>query len=724
LLHAARTAPRHSRRLLSTTAVAAANANGLPGDRLPRLRALLDEHKGKRPVRILETHNGLTGLIAETQRAFNNKGVEVEFDGMWSSSLTASSAKGKPDIETVDTTERLKLVAETLDVTSKPMIYDGDTGGKPEIFAYTVRSLEQLGVSAAIIEDKTGLKQNSLFGTDRKQVLADIPDFCALIKAGQAAKRHPDFMVVSRLEALIAGLGEEEALKRAEAYIAAGTDAIMIHSKQKSPDEVLSFLEQYHKMMGSDAVPVIAVPTTYNVLTEDDLRDAGVDICIYANHLLRAAYPAMSNVAKSILENSRSLEADKHLLGVKPILTLVGESPRDFQASSEPLPTPDATATPTKVDPVAFYEHTKELGVEFFTGVPDSLLAPFCATVDKFGGVENHLIAANEGAAMCTAAGHYFASGKTPLVYLQNSGLGNTVNPITSMTHSEVYGCPMVVMIGWRGAPGVKDEPQHVVQGRLTRDMLECLEVDHFILPADDAGAQDTMAKAVAAAEAGNCPVAVLVPKGTFAGDKNIDVDVGSTMPNRMSAIQSVLSKAVGPKDAVVSTTGYCSREVFQVRADAGESHEQDFLTVGSMGHSLAIAQGVAMAQPDRTVWCLDGDGAALMHLGSLAISGSVKPKNLRHVLLNNEVHDSVGGQPTASKHLDFATAATALGYAQSHVCTTTEELESTLASLEGVDGPIFIEAKLSLGTSATLGRPTRTTAEAKDAFMTFLGSK
>jgi len=212
------------------------------------------------------------------------------------------------------------------------MIYDGDTGGKPEIFAFTVRSLEQLGVSACIIEDKTGLKQNSLFGTDRKQVLADIPDFCSLIKAGQDAKRHKDFMVISRLEALIAGLGQDEALKRAEAYIAAGTDAIMIHSKQKSPEEVLSFLEAYYKAMGNDAVPVIAVPTTYNVLTEEDLNDAGVAICIYANHLLRAAYPAMQNVARSILEHSRSLEADKHLLGVKPILNLIGESPRDFQA--------------------------------------------------------------------------------------------------------------------------------------------------------------------------------------------------------------------------------------------------------------------------------------------------------------------------------------------------------------------------------------------------------
>lgn len=668
----------------------------------------------------MESHNGLTGLIVESLRVQNNKGVEVEYDGLWSSSLTASSAKGKPDIETVDTTERLKLVAETLDVTSKPMIYDGDTGGKPEIFAFTVRSLEQLGVSACIIEDKTGLKQNSLFGTARKQQLEDIPDFCAKIRAGQAAKRHPDFMMVSRLEALIAGLGQDEALKRAEAYIEAGTDAIMIHSKQKSPDEVLQFLEAYHRNMGSDAVPVVAVPTTYNVMTEDDLNDAGVSVCIYANHLIRAAYPAMVNVATSILENSRSLEADSQVLGVKQILTLIGEGVRDFD-KVKPLAEPTTTTAPTKVDPVAFYEATKKLGVDFFTGVPDSLLAPFCATVDKLGGVTDHLIAANEGAAMCTAAGHYFATGKVPLVYLQNSGLGNIVNPITSMTHNEVYGCPMVVMIGWRGAPGVKDEPQHVVQGRLTRQLLGNLEIETMILPSDDTGAQETMAKAVEAATKSSKPVAVLVPKGTFAGTKNITVDVGDSRPTRMSALKTVLDNAVGPEDAVVSTTGYCSREVFQIREDNNQSHEQDFLTVGSMGHSLAIAQGVAMAQPDRTVWCLDGDGAAIMHMGTMAISGSVKPKNLRHVLLNNRVHDSVGGQPTASETIDFAGLAKAVGYASTHVCSTTEELESTLAELKDVEGPIFIEAQLSLGTSAELGRPTRTTAQATGDFMAFL---
>jgi len=297
----------------------------LPGDRLPTLARLLKENKGKRPLRFLETHNGLTGLIAENVKVENETSGEIiEFDGFWSSSLTASTAKGKPDIEVVDTKERLALVQETLAVTTKPMIYDADTGGLAEIFSHTVRSLEDLGVSAAIIEDKTGLKQNSLFGTDRTQVLEDIDTFCDKIKAGQAAKRNPNFIVVARLEALIAGLGEEEALKRAEAYVGAGVDAVMIHSKEKEPTEVLSFMKHFKKNISS-TIPIIAVPTTYNTITEKELGNAGASIIIHANHLLRAAYPSMKDTAESILLHGRSMEADKDLMSVKEILTMIPE---------------------------------------------------------------------------------------------------------------------------------------------------------------------------------------------------------------------------------------------------------------------------------------------------------------------------------------------------------------------------------------------------------------
>ena len=293
----------------------------MPTDRGASLRKMMASQD---VVRILEVHNGLTGLIAEHASATRPDGSTVEFDGMWSSSLTASASKGKPDIETVTTSERIALVQDSLDVSTKPLIYDGDTGGAPEIFHFTVRSLEAMGVSACIIEDKTGLKQNSLFGTDRKQELEDIEAFSAKIRAGKAAQITEDFMIVARLEALIAGWGEEEALKRAKAFIEAGADAIMIHSKEKSPDEVLSFLNEYSKF--EEKVPVVTVPTTYNSITEAELVAAGSQIVIYANHMLRAAYPSMMNIAELILQNGRSLEADDKLLPVKEIITLIDDN--------------------------------------------------------------------------------------------------------------------------------------------------------------------------------------------------------------------------------------------------------------------------------------------------------------------------------------------------------------------------------------------------------------
>ena len=229
-----------------------------------------------------------------------------------------------PDIETVTTSERIDVVRDTLACTTKPLIYDGDTGGHPAIFRFTVEKLEQIGVSACIIEDKTGLKQNSLFGTDAKQELEDIDEYCEKIKAGVDARINDEFMIIARMESLIAGWGEEEALMRAQKSIAAGADAIMIHSKEKSPEEVLSFLAAYNKL--ETKVPVVTVPTTYNAITEEELYAAGSSIVIYANHMLRAAYPAMNSVAESILTNSRSQEADSTLLPVKTIINMIEDN--------------------------------------------------------------------------------------------------------------------------------------------------------------------------------------------------------------------------------------------------------------------------------------------------------------------------------------------------------------------------------------------------------------
>ncbi|GAA4908274.1 phosphoenolpyruvate mutase [Stackebrandtia albiflava] len=291
-----------------------------PDVRLSRLRRLLEN---KPLVRILESHSGLTGLIIETATV-ERDGRKIEFDGMWSSSLTDSTARGKPDIELVDLNSRLQTINDLFEVTTKPLIYDGDTGGKPEHFSYTVRSLERLGVSAVIIEDKEGLKRNSLFGTEVAQTQSSIEDFVHRIQVGKKAQITKDFMIIARIESLILEQGMEDAVTRAKAYIEGGADGIMIHSRQKSPDEVFEFCDRFAKF--DKKVPLVVVPTSYNTVTEEEFAARGVNVVIYANQLMRASYKAMSAVAKSILENSRSAEVDSQIANIKEALAIIPEN--------------------------------------------------------------------------------------------------------------------------------------------------------------------------------------------------------------------------------------------------------------------------------------------------------------------------------------------------------------------------------------------------------------
>jgi phosphoenolpyruvate phosphomutase len=290
-----------------------------PERRLSMLRRLLEA----RPLlRIIEAHSGLTGLIAETVSVESDNKVR-EFDGIWMSSLTDSTVKAKPDIEYVDMTSRMNTVSDILETTTKPIIFDGDTGGIAEHFVYMVRTLERLGVSAVIIEDKKGLKKNSLFGTDVVQIQDNIDDFANKVSAGKRAQVTDDFMIIARIESLILKAGMDDALARARAYIAAGADGIMIHSKRTTADEVLTFCKEYEKF--DDRVPLVVVPSTYAQTTEDELAEAGVRIVIYANQLLRSAYPAMVEVAKSILLHSRAAEAEEHCMLIKDIINLIPE---------------------------------------------------------------------------------------------------------------------------------------------------------------------------------------------------------------------------------------------------------------------------------------------------------------------------------------------------------------------------------------------------------------
>lgn len=311
--------PKYTSNISSTALNNALKEVGTTPDvRLKRFRRLLEV---KPIVRGIEVHNGITGLIVE-HVSVTRENKKEEFDFMWLSSLTDSTAKGKPDTELVDSTSRLNTIHDVLDITTKPIIYDGDTGGLTEHFPYLVRTLERLGVSGVIIEDKQGLKKNSLFGTDVKQELADPVSFAEKISAGKKSQVTPDFLIIARLESMIAGMGVADALKRAKIYIDAGADGIMVHSKEKSPKEVLDFCKEFKKFKRK--VPLVVVPTTYDIITEKELEKAGISVVIYANHLLRSAYPAMVKTAETILSHGRAYEASsEYCMPIKEILTLI-----------------------------------------------------------------------------------------------------------------------------------------------------------------------------------------------------------------------------------------------------------------------------------------------------------------------------------------------------------------------------------------------------------------
>ena len=375
------------------------------------------------------------------------------------------------------------------------------------------------------------------------------------------------------------------------------------------------------------------------------------------------------------------------------------------------------------IRPQFFYELLKENGTGFFTGVPDSLLKSFCAYLTDTAGSKNHIIAANEGCAVGLAAGHYFATGAVPLVYMQNSGLGNTVNPLLSLADREVYSVPLLLVIGWRGEPNVHDEPQHIKQGRVTCSLLDAMEIPYCILSDEEAEAKLQLEKAYSHIKASSSPYAVVVRKGIFDSYKLKTNEAVPAEMSREEAIEKIILNA--PSNACfVSTTGMASRELYELRDKHGQGHAKDFLTVGSMGHASQIALGIALSKEDKTVFCIDGDGAAIMHLGGLTAIGSQRPKNMVHIVLNNGAHDSVGGQPTVGRKINLCAVAQACGYDKVVSVKTLEELQSRLKELCTNSGSVFIEVLVSKGARADLGRPKSSPIENKEAFMEFLEGK
>jgi len=373
------------------------------------------------------------------------------------------------------------------------------------------------------------------------------------------------------------------------------------------------------------------------------------------------------------------------------------------------------------ISPETLFNAISGQGIDFFAGVPDSLLKYFCAFVTDHVPSERHVITSNEGNAIALAIGRYLGTGHMSLVYMQNSGIGNAINPIISLADNEVYGIPMLVMVGWRGEPGKKDEPQHVKQGRIMTALLDSLELPWFLLVSESKEAVNLVTRACAIANKKNSPVVLLVQRGCFEPYKlKSEIKTDYEM-NREQAIRLIISR-LSMDELVVSTTGKTSRELYELRRSQHQVHVKDFLTIGGMGHASSIALGLACAQPSRKVICLDGDGAVLMHMGSLAMIGQSGVKNILHIVINNGAHDSVGGQPTVGFSIDLGGIARSCGYRSVRSVKDAGALDKVISELLHSEGPSLLEVKTNRGARKDLGRPILTPKESRDALMDNIG--
>ena len=367
-----------------------------------------------------------------------------------------------------------------------------------------------------------------------------------------------------------------------------------------------------------------------------------------------------------------------------------------------------------------FFNILKENNVNCFCGVPDSLLKDLCAYVTDNVDITNHTITANEGNAIALASGHYLATGNPAVVYMQNSGIGNCVNPLLSLTDEEVYNIPLLMLIGWRGEPDKKDEPQHIKQGKVTDKLLEAMGIKYEIMPDDFEEAKPLIENAFKYMKETKCPFAFIIRKGLFEKYSLQNKKQNSSEFRREEAIETVI-KALSKKDIIVATTGHISREVYETRNRLVQSHKQDFLTVGSMGHSSSIALGIALEKPDRNIFCFDGDGAFLMHQGAVVVNASKNLNNFKHIVFNNETHDSVGSQPTAIDIAKIDKIALNAGYKKAYTVSSKEELIKVLPEFISDKCTNLLEIKVKCGAREDLGRPKEKPWENKELFMEFL---
>jgi phosphonopyruvate decarboxylase len=368
-----------------------------------------------------------------------------------------------------------------------------------------------------------------------------------------------------------------------------------------------------------------------------------------------------------------------------------------------------------------FYNYLIANDITFFCGVPDSTLKDFCAYISDHTPSFQNIITPNEGNAIALAAGYNLATGKPAMVYMQNSGLGNSVNPITSLADPEVYAIPMILLIGWRGKPGTKDEPQHIKMGKITLDLLDTLTIPYRILHGDNTKAEKSIDQAMAYCNEFNSPFALVVEPGAFESYTLRQKDNTGNYPLSREGVIEIIAHALNKNEIIISTTGKASRELYEYRDRMKQNHEKDFLTVGSMGHTSHIALAIALEKKDRMVYCLDGDGAVIMHMGALAVIGNQPAVNFKHIILNNGSHESVGGQPTVAFSMDFKKLALACGYKSVFSAANKLELEANMGAFIQSDGPALLEVRINKSSRKDLGRPKSTPFENKNEFTKYI---
>ena len=375
------------------------------------------------------------------------------------------------------------------------------------------------------------------------------------------------------------------------------------------------------------------------------------------------------------------------------------------------------------IDTSIFYNTLVKNKIHFFTGVPDSLLKDFCAYVTDYNNESSHIIAANEGSSIAIGIGSYLSTGNIPLIYMQNSGFGNSINPLLSLADPKVYSVPMLIMIGWRGEPNVKDEPQHVKQGEISEELLKTLSIPYIVLSHESEKIEEIIKDSIDTINKRKTPFVFLVKKNTFSEYKLKSEIKTNFQLNREDAIKYIVNK-LDSEDIVVSTTGKASRELFEYREEIGQTHERDFLTVGGMGHANQIALGIAINKPDRKIFCIDGDGAVLMHTGAVSTIGDIAPKNFRHIIINNGSHDSVGGQSTVGFKINFSKVFEGFNYKNIFKADSLKSLNEIFDDFSRKKGPNVLEILVNKGSRNNLGRPTKTPIENKESFINFINKK